>query len=98
MILYHIVHDYERKCKRELRKLRLNTFGGDEKRFINLLGTVQGRLEGIQGDVSRWYDFPVFLAKTNRAPLILGFADLLENLKLTVDYPMDEAWVEKRDP
>ena len=60
-------------------------------------GTVQGRLEDTQGDVSRWYDFPVFLAKTNCVPLILGFADLLESLKLTVDYPAGEAWVEERD-
>jgi hypothetical protein len=40
------------------------------------------------------YFFPAFLAQTDRVPLIIGFAGLLEKFKNHFDYPADEAWIE----
>jgi hypothetical protein len=59
-------------------------------------GVVRGRLEDASGKHTQWYPFPVFLAKTNRVPLIIGFAGMLDRLRVVVDYPSGAAWVEER--
>jgi hypothetical protein len=43
-------------------------------------GTVSGYLCDETGNRTRDYEFPAFLAKTDRVPLIVGFAGLLEKL------------------
>jgi hypothetical protein len=76
------------------------TFGGISKRKVCQIrcsiGTVRGCLVDAEGNRTRLYDFPAFLAKTNRVPLIIGFAGLLEKFRNYFDYEANEAWVEER--
>jgi len=74
------------------------TFGGISRRKVCqircAIGTVRGCLVDAEGNRTRLYDFPAFPAKTNRVPLIIGFAKLLEKFRNTFDYAANEAWVE----
>lgn len=60
------------------------------------IGTVNMRLCDRSGNASRAYDVPAFLAKTDRVPLILGFASLMEDLTIHFDYQKPEAWAEEK--
>jgi len=75
------------------------TFGGiSRRRYCRIrcsIGSVFGRLVDTEGNRSRIYDFPAFLAKTDRVPLILGFAELLEKFHSDFDYQSGEAWIEE---
>lgn len=75
------------------------TFGGISRRKVCQIrcsiGTVRGRLIDEDGTRTRMYNFPAFLAKIDRVPLIIGFAGLLEKFTNHFDYPADEAWVEE---
>ena len=77
-----------------------STLGGISQRKVCRVpapfGVVQGCLEDASGKHTQWYPFPVFLAKTNRVPLIIGFAGMLDRLRVVVDYPSGAAWVEER--
>jgi hypothetical protein len=44
--------------------------------------------------VSKPLSFPAFLVESTEAPIILGFSQLLENMKLIVDSPRNQACVE----
>jgi len=59
-------------------------------------GAVRGRLVDADGNSTRMYTFPAFLAKTDRVPLIIGFADLLEKLDNHFNYQTGEAWVQEQ--
>jgi hypothetical protein len=59
------------------------------------IGTVRGRLIDEDGNRTRIYDFPTFLAKIDRVPLIIGFAEMLERFTNYFNYPTHEAWVEE---
>jgi hypothetical protein len=76
------------------------TFGGISQRKVCQIraafGSVQGRLVDKEGHATRAYDFPAFLAQTDRVPLILGFAGLLEKFTNHFDYQSGEAWIEER--
>ena len=60
-------------------------------------GTVSGYLCDETGNRTRDYEFPVFLAKTDRVPLIVGFAGLLEKLHTDFDYETKKAWIKEKD-
>ncbi|MBI3921685.1 MAG: hypothetical protein HY318_09730 [Armatimonadetes bacterium] len=76
------------------------TFGGISQRkecqIPCAIGTVHLRLCDEAGNVSRVHDVPAFLAKTDRVPLILGFASLMEDLTIHFDYQKPEAWAEEK--
>jgi len=76
------------------------TFGGLSRRKVCQIrcsiGTVHGRLCGEEGHFTGVYDFPAFLTKTDRVPLILGFAGLVEKFTTPFDYRTGEAWIEER--
>jgi len=76
------------------------TFGGISRRKVCQIrcsiGTVRGCFVDAEGNHTRLYDFPAFLAKTNRVPLIIGFAGLLEKFRNYFDCEANEAWVEER--
>lgn len=75
------------------------TLGGISQRKVCQIrasfGVVSGQLEDETGSTSQWYDFPVFLAQTDRVPLIIGFAGLLEQFSTYFDYAADVAWIEE---
>jgi hypothetical protein len=75
------------------------TFGGISRRKVCQIrcsiGTVRGSLIDEAGHRSRIYDFPAFLAKIDRVPLIIGFAGLLEEFTNHFDYKTAKAWVEE---
>ena len=60
------------------------------------LGRVRACLADAQGTLSPPLVFPAYLAKTNRAPLLLGFAGVLSEFRCYCDYEAREAWVETR--
>lgn len=76
------------------------TFGGSSQRkecqIQCSIGTAHLRLCDEAGNVTRVYDVPAFLAKTDRVPLILGFAGLMEDLTIHFDYQKPEAWAEEK--
>ena len=75
------------------------TFGGISQQKVCQIrcsiGTVRGRLIDEDGNRTRVYNFPAFLAKIDRVPLIIGFAELLEKFTNYFNYPTQEAWVEE---
>jgi len=81
-------------------RVQETTFGGISQRKVCQIrasfGLVRGQLEDETGSMSQWCEFPVFLAQTDRVPLILGFAGLWEKFKTYFDYAADVAWVEER--
>jgi hypothetical protein len=74
-------------------------FGGVNKRKVCQVpattATVRGRLVDTRGQVTRIYDFPAYLAKSDRVPLIVGFADLLEHFGVYFNHRTGEAWIEE---
>lgn len=76
------------------------TFGGISRRKVCQIrcsiGTVRGRLIDEYGNRTRVYDFPAFLAKIDRVPLIIGFAELLEKFTNHFNYSTHEAWIEEQ--
>ncbi len=56
------------------------------------LGRVRCFLTDETGQFSSELDVPCFLAKTDRVPLILGFANLLSQFKICFDYENREAF------
>ena len=58
------------------------------------LGEVSRRLSDAADNVSRVLRFPAYLAKTDRVPLIVGFADLLSEFRANFDYHSHEGWLE----
>jgi hypothetical protein len=76
------------------------TFGGISRRKVCQIrcsiGTVRGCLVDAGGNRTCLYNFPAFLARTNRVPVIIGFSGLLEKFRNQFDYGTNEAWVEER--
>jgi hypothetical protein len=74
------------------------TFGGISRRkecqIEASFGIVQGRIVDEERNTTGIYSFHAFLAKTDRVPLILGFADLMEELNVQFNYRTAEAWIE----
>lgn len=71
-------------------------FGGindrPECRIPASLGKARCFLTDETGQLSPELNIPCFLAKTDRVPLILGFANLLSRFKICFDYEDDEAF------
>lgn len=57
------------------------------------LGTVSLRLVDQEGHRSEELEVMAYLVKRAQAPVILGFADLLEKYPLHADYLAQEAWL-----
>ncbi|NCO41402.1 MAG: hypothetical protein COZ06_28575 [Armatimonadetes bacterium CG_4_10_14_3_um_filter_66_18] len=57
-------------------------------------GVVQGELVDAEGNASGARPFRAYLAKSDRVPLLVGFADLLSEFPVHFDYRGREAWVE----
>lgn len=58
-----------------------------------------GEMKAVFIDVvntSKEYSFLCFLSPDDRIPLILGFKELLSELRLTIDYPKNVVWLEER--
>jgi hypothetical protein len=74
------------------------SFGGiSERKQCQIkcsIGTVTCFLADEQGHRSRDYNIVAFLAKTDKVPLMIGFADLLEHMRSCFHYKTSEAWVE----
>ncbi len=47
-------------------------------------------------NTSKEYTFLCFLSPSDRTPLILGFKELLSEVKLVVDYPKNVVWLEEK--
>ena len=60
------------------------------------LERLRGRVVDEEGNASPPLAFPAYLASTNRAPLLLGFAGVLSELRCYFDYGTREAWLEAR--
>jgi hypothetical protein len=73
-------------------------FGGindrPECRVPASLGRVKCRLTDETGQLSPELDVPCFLAKTNRVPLILGFAGLLSQFNICFNHATGVAYAE----
>lgn len=63
-----------------------------ECRISASLGRARCFLTDETGQLSPELNVPCFLAKTDRVPLILGFANLLSKFKICFDYENDEAF------
>jgi hypothetical protein len=76
------------------------TFGGVNQRKVCQIrassATVRGRLVDEEGRATQVYDFPAYLAKSDRVPLIIGFANLLENFGTYFNPQTGEAWIEEQ--
>jgi len=74
-------------------------FGGLNKRKVCQIpaaaATVRGRLVDTAGQATQIYAFPAYLAKSDRVPLIVGFADLLECFGVSFNHRTGEAWIEE---
>jgi hypothetical protein len=58
-------------------------------------GVVRGLLLDQQGNQTRPYSFPAFLAHTDHVPLLIGFARLLQYFHACFDYEAQEAWIKE---
>ena len=58
------------------------------------LGEVYCVLSDAEGNRSPALTIPAYLAHTDRAPLLIGFADLLTRYRTTFDPTTGEAWIE----
>jgi hypothetical protein len=74
-------------------------FGGLNKRKLCQIpaaaATVRGRLVDTAGQATRIYAFPAYLAKSDRVPLIVGLADLVERFGVYFNHRTGEAWIEE---
>jgi hypothetical protein len=86
-----------REIGREI-KVADASFGGiSERRQCQIkcsIGTVTCFLTDEWGNRSHDYNIVAFLAKTDKVPLIIGFADLLEHIQSCFHYETGEAWVQ----
>jgi hypothetical protein len=86
-----------REIKREI-KVADASFGGiSERKQCQIkcsIGTVTCFLTDERGNRSHDYNIVAFLAKTDKVPLIIGFADLLEKMRTCFRYQIGEAWIE----
>jgi hypothetical protein len=57
-------------------------------------GRVWLRLVDLHGNTTKAHEVPAYLARTERVPLLVGFADLLTELNCHFDFKHREAWVE----
>ena len=57
-------------------------------------GDVRARLVDERGNTTGVCCFPAYLAKTDRAPLLLGFAGVFSEFPVHFDYRRREAWAE----
>ena len=57
-------------------------------------GVLKGQLVDETGNASSVSSFRAHLAKSDRVPLIIGFADVLSEFPVHFDYRRREAWVE----
>ncbi len=90
-----------RDLAREIRAADSSLGGISQRKNCQVaaaFGTVRGQLADDAGATSRSYQFPTFLARTNRVPLLLGFSGLLDSLRVYFDYGSGEAWVHERVP
>lgn len=47
-------------------------------------------------NTTKEYTFLCFLSPSDRTPLILGFKELLSEVKLVIDYPKNVVWLEEK--
>lgn len=88
------------------KKLQLNVIAADvffgginprpECQIPASLGEVNGILVDEEGNFSSEFTFPAFLAKTDQVPIILGFAGLLDRVRVCFDYEGEEAYIEEK--
>jgi len=88
-----------RRISREI-KVADASFGGISGRkqcqIKCSIGTVSCFLTDEQGNRSRDYHIPAFLAKTDKVPLIIGFAGMVQHMQSCFYHETGEAWVEER--
>lgn len=61
-----------------------------------IIGKVVCILIDEKGNQTSEKNIHAYLAKTDDVPLIIGFKDLLSQLKLYCDYKNSEAWIEEK--
>ncbi|MEW5759867.1 MAG: hypothetical protein AB1779_03780 [Candidatus Thermoplasmatota archaeon] len=59
-----------------------------------LVGEIVGKLVDMN-NFSGEYKFMAYFTITDEFPLIIGFREVLENVKLYINYPENEGWMEE---
>lgn len=86
--------DLWKKCEKKIfTSTKIRGMVPDKKAYIL---TYYGEITCAFVDskhISREYKSKAFLSETSEIPVIIGFADLIDKVKLIVDYPEKKAWL-----